>query len=107
MLQDKKENIVAWKGEEKTVKLKIRNMEDLIQKAKHLLQSCSKKEPRENVGEKAIFLKHKEWDFLGGTVVKTLPCNVRDAGSISGLGTKTPHVLGQLSPKYSCALGLA
>jgi len=55
MLQDKKENIIAWKGEEKTVKLKIRNMEDLIQKAKHLIQSCSKKEPRENGGEKAIF----------------------------------------------------
>ena len=29
------------------------------------------------------------WDFPGGPVVKTLPSNARDTGSIPALGTKT------------------
>ena len=37
-------------------------------------------------------------DFLGGPVVKNLPCNAGDAGSIPGRGTKIPHAMGQLSP---------
>ena len=38
------------------------------------------------------------WDFPGGPVVKNLPSNTGDVGSISGWGTKIPHAAGQLSP---------
>ena len=31
------------------------------------------------------------WDFLGGPMVKNLPCNAEDMGSIPGWGTKTPQ----------------
>ena len=45
--------------------------------------------------------KHKKLtptrDFLGGPVVKNLPANAKNAGSILGKGTKIPHVMGQLS----------
>lgn len=37
------------------MKLKIRNTEDLIQEAQHLIQSCSEREPRENGGVKVTF----------------------------------------------------
>ena len=37
-------------------------------------------------------------DFPGGPVVKSLPSNARDAGSIPGWGTTIPHAMGQLSP---------
>ena len=37
-------------------------------------------------------------DFPGGPVVKNLPSNAGDAGSIHGQGTKIPHAAGQLSP---------
>ena len=30
------------------------------------------------------------WDFPGGPVVKNLPCNAGDSGSIADGGTKTP-----------------
>ena len=30
-------------------------------------------------------------DFPDGQVVKNLPCNAGDVGSIPGLGTKIPH----------------
>ena len=36
-------------------------------------------------------------DFPGGPVVKNLPSNAGDVGSIPGLGTKIPHMAGQLS----------
>ena len=36
--------------------------------------------------------------FLDGPVVKTLPSNAEDAGSIPGPGDKIPHASGQLSP---------
>ena len=36
-------------------------------------------------------------DFPGGPVVKNLPSNAEDTGSIPGRGTKIPHVAGQLS----------
>ena len=36
-------------------------------------------------------------DFPGGPVVKNLPCNAGDTGSIPGQGTKIPHALGKLS----------
>ena len=37
------------------------------------------------------------WDFPGGPVVKNLPSNAGDAGSIPGWGTKIPHAAGQAS----------
>ena len=37
-------------------------------------------------------------DFPGGQVVKNLPSNAEDTGSIPGWGTKIPHATGQLSP---------
>ena len=36
----------------------------------------------------------------GGPVVKNLPFNAGDAGSIPGQGTKIPHNVGPLSPYY-------
>ena len=38
------------------------------------------------------------WDFPGGPVVKNLPPNEGDAGSIPGWGTNIPHAMVQLSP---------
>ena len=37
------------------------------------------------------------WDFPGGPVVKNLPSNGGDKGSIPGWWTKVPHASGQLS----------
>ena len=37
-------------------------------------------------------------DFPAGQMVKNLPSNAGDAGSILGQGTKIPHAAGQLSP---------
>ena len=37
-------------------------------------------------------------DFPGGPVVKNLPSNAGNAGSIPGWRTKIPHAAGQLSP---------
>ena len=34
------------------------------------------------------------WDFLGSPVVKTLPCNSGDGGSIAYLGNKIPQAGG-------------
>ena len=42
---------------------------------------------------KTLFL----WDFPGGLVVKNLPSNAGDAGSVPGRGTKFPQAMGQLS----------
>ena len=36
-------------------------------------------------------------DFPGGLVVKNLPCNAGDMGSIPGRGTKISQAAGQLS----------
>ena len=41
----------------------------------------------------------EERDFPGGPVVKNPPANAGDVGSIPGQGTKTPHAVGQLSPR--------
>ena len=41
------------------------------------------------------------WDFPGGPVVKNLPCNAGDSGSILGRGTKILHASGQLGPHAS------
>lgn len=43
------------KKRRKTVRLKIRNIDDLIQKAQHLIHPCSEKEHRENKGDKVIY----------------------------------------------------
>ena len=40
-------------------------------------------------------------DFPGGPVVKNLPSNAGDAGSIPGQGTKIPHAAGQLSAHHN------
>ena len=45
----------------------------------------------ENYGKKV------NMDFPGGPVVRNLPANVGEVGSIHGLGTKIPHAVGQLS----------
>ena len=37
------------------------------------------------------------WVFPGSPVVKNLPSNAGDAGSIPGRGTKIPHAAGKLS----------
>ena len=44
-------------------------------------------------------LKNLLGDFLGGPVVKNMPCSVGNTGSIPGQGTKIPHAWGQLSYK--------
>ena len=31
------------------------------------------------------------WDFTGGSMVKTSPCNAEGVGSVPGQGTKIPH----------------
>ena len=42
-------------------------------------------------------VKNQPEDFLGGPMVKNPPANARDEGSISGLGTKIPNAVEQLS----------
>ena len=37
-------------------------------------------------------------DFLAGSVLKNLCCNVGDTGSSPGWGTKIPHAVEQISP---------
>ena len=37
-------------------------------------------------------------DFPHGLVVKNLPCNTGDMGSIPGQGTRVPHAVEQPSP---------
>ena len=46
---------------------------------------------------KKTHLKHFG-DYPGGPVVKNLPSNAGDTGSIPGWGTKIPLAAGQLSP---------
>ena len=43
--------------------------------------------------------KDHSWDFPSGTVVKNLPSNAGDTGSIFAQGTNSPHASGQLSPQ--------
>ena len=40
------------------------------------------------------FFFNYPWDFPGGPVVKTLPSNAGDEGSILDHGIKIPHALG-------------
>ena len=48
---------------------------------------------------KAVFKKLDSRDFPGGPVVKNLPCNAGNTGSIPSQGTKTSHGREQLSPQ--------
>ena len=48
---------------------------------------------------KVLKEKKTAGDFPSGPVVKNLPSNAGDAGSIPGQGTKIPHAVGQLSPR--------
>ena len=47
--------------------------------------------------EQAKHLNVLNRDFPGSPVVKNLPSNAGDLGSISDWGTKIPHAMGQLS----------
>ena len=51
-------------------------------------------ESRQNTHIRMIFR-----DFPGGSVVKNLPYNAGDTGSIPGQGTGIPHAAGQLGPR--------
>ena len=48
-------------------------------------------------GDFMSYLESQHRDFPGGLVVKNLPSNAGDAGSIPGRGTKIPHAVGQLN----------
>ena len=43
-------------------------------------------------------IKSRRRDFTAGPVLKNLPCNAGDTGSIPGPGTKIPYATEQLSP---------
>ena len=48
--------------------------------------------------EQLHLIKRKDFGvFPGGPVVKNLPCNAGEIGSIPGRGNKTPHAAEQLS----------
>ena len=53
---------------------------------------------RDALGITSFICKMESRDFPGGPVVKNLPSNAGDSGSIPGGGTKIPHAVGQLSP---------
>ena len=42
-------------------------------------------------------VKHINRNFPDGPVVKSLPCNAGDTGSVPGPRIKIPHAVGQLS----------
>ena len=57
-----------------------------------------KKHPERQQNEEGIApLKSVSGDFLGGPMVKNLPCNAGDESSIPGQGTKIPHAMKQAS----------
>jgi len=51
--------------------------------------------------------KKNEKDFPGGPVVRNLPCNTEDTGSICGQGTKIPHAPEQLSLHATTRVSIA
>ena len=60
------------------------------------LSKSDRKEARTAILEmKNVILKLNRWGFPGGTVVKNLPANAEDKGSIPGPGR---HATEQLSP---------
>ena len=64
----------------------------LGQESKHFLAGSSGSESLVRLPSRFLLR-----DFSGGPMVKNLPANAGDAGSIPGLGTKIPHSMGQLS----------
>ena len=60
----------------------------------HVVQTCPVQESTVS-GTKEI---QETEDFPGGPVVKNLPSNAGDLGSIPGQGTKIPNAVRQLSP---------
>ena len=50
----------------------------------------------ETTGESPFLKKYKIRDFPGGPLVKNVPCNAGDVGSIPGGGTKIPQASGHL-----------
>ena len=47
---------------------------------------------------RSVTVKFSNRDLTGGQVVKSLPCNAGDVGSVPGWGTKIPHAAEHLSP---------
>ena len=47
--------------------------------------------------KESVYQEFFTQDFPSGPVVKNLPANTGDMGSIPGLGTRIPHAAGQLS----------
>ena len=72
-----------------------------VRKALHLLRRKGLVSPKpQNLALKHVFKNIiKPWTFYGGPVVKNLPSNAGDSGSIPGQRTKIPHATGlELSP---------
>ena len=59
------------------------------------------KQPTDHYGNQRGNQKIPRGDFPGGPVVKNLPSNAGDVGSIPGWGTKIPHAAGQLIPRVT------
>ena len=53
----------------------------------------------EGLNDKKESCETERRDFPGGAMVRNLPANAGDMGSIPGQGTKTPHASGQLNPR--------
>ena len=51
--------------------------------------------------EKPSLIKAKIRDFPDSPVVKNLPPNAGDTGSVPARGSKIPHAMGQLSPSVT------
>ena len=70
--------------------------EKLLEINKNKTKSLLKiKEKRAKTRRGSSHTHKKTWkDFPGGPVVKTLPSNTGDMGSIPGWGTKIPHAVG-------------
>ena len=54
--------------------------------------------PKSTKSEETERLRGSSWDFPGGPVVKNLPSNAGDTGSVPDWGPKIPHATGKLSP---------
>ena len=87
-------------------------MKELINKLRQIFLKCNGRYVKDSSIGKGIIrfaiqkdhsISHTKnegsWDFPGGPVIKNLPSNAGDVGSIPGRGTKIPHTAGQLSPR--------
>ena len=50
----------------------------------------------ETISDGMIRIKKKGRDLTGGSLIKSLPCNAGDAGSVSGQGTRISQVMEEL-----------